>query len=87
MAVRFGFGDNWLRFVSDLKENQVVEAQELLQKLLGLTDRRGLLSSTSGLVVGFFRSSPAGLALTFTHLISTLIQSRRRNLCGTHIIG
>lgn len=53
MTVRFGFGDNWLKFVTDLNEEQIVEAQESLQKLLGQTDLSGLtfldIGSGSGL--------------------------------------
>ena len=53
MAIRFGFGDNWLKFVADLKEEQIVEAQESLQKLLGRADLSGLtfldIGSGSGL--------------------------------------
>ena len=53
MAIRFGFGDNWLKFVADLKEEQIVEAQEALQKLLGRADLSGLtfldIGSGSGL--------------------------------------
>lgn len=53
MAIRFGFGDNWLKFVTNLKKEQVTEAQESLQKLLGRSDLSGLtfldIGSGSGL--------------------------------------
>lgn len=53
MTITFGFGDNWLKFVSDLKEEQIVEAQESLQKLLGRLDLSRLtfldIGSGSGL--------------------------------------
>jgi hypothetical protein len=35
MTVVFGFGNNWVKFAADLKEEQIVEAQASLQKLLG----------------------------------------------------
>ena len=53
MTTRFGFGDNWLKFVADLKEEQIAEAQESLQRLLGRADLPGLtfldIGSGSGL--------------------------------------
>jgi SAM-dependent methyltransferase len=53
MTITFGFGDNWLKFAADLKEEQIVEAQESLQKLLGRMDLSGLsfldIGSGSGL--------------------------------------
>lgn len=53
MTIRFGFGDNWLKFVADLKEDQIVEAEQSLQKLLGRVDLSGLtfldIGSGSGL--------------------------------------
>jgi 2-polyprenyl-6-hydroxyphenyl methylase/3-demethylubiquinone-9 3-methyltransferase len=53
MTVTFRFGDNWLKFAADLKEEQIVGAQESLQKLLGRADLSGLsfldIGSGSGL--------------------------------------
>ena len=53
MTVRFGFGTNWLKFVAELNEKQIVEAQESLQQLLGQADLSGLsfldIGSGSGL--------------------------------------
>jgi SAM-dependent methyltransferase len=53
MTTIFRFGINWLKFVTDLKEEQIVEAQESLQKLLDRADLSGLtfldIGSGSGL--------------------------------------
>jgi 2-polyprenyl-3-methyl-5-hydroxy-6-metoxy-1,4-benzoquinol methylase len=53
MTTIFGFGSNWLKFVADLKEEQITEAQKSLQKLLGREDLTGLtlldIGSGSGL--------------------------------------
>ena len=53
MTVRFGFGNNWLKFVAELNEKQIVEAKESLQQLLGQADLSGLsfldIGSGSGL--------------------------------------
>ncbi len=53
MTVRFGFGENWQRFVGDLTDEQIAEAQESLQKLLNQTNLSGLtfldIGSGSGL--------------------------------------
>jgi 2-polyprenyl-3-methyl-5-hydroxy-6-metoxy-1,4-benzoquinol methylase len=53
MTIRFGFGDNWQKFVASLKEEQIVEAKESLERLLGQTDLAGLsfldIGSGSGL--------------------------------------
>jgi 2-polyprenyl-6-hydroxyphenyl methylase/3-demethylubiquinone-9 3-methyltransferase len=53
MTVRFKFGDNWLKFIADLNEHQITDAQESLQRLLGRTHLSGLtfldIGSGSGL--------------------------------------
>ena len=53
MSVRFGFGENWLRFAENLKGDQIAEAQESLRGLLGRNDLTGLtfidIGSGSGL--------------------------------------
>ena len=53
MTARFEFGDNWLKFVTSLKDEQIAEAQKSLQRLLGRTDLSGLsfldIGSGSGL--------------------------------------
>jgi SAM-dependent methyltransferase len=53
MTIAFGFGDNWLKFAAELKEEQIVEAQRSLQTLLGRADLSGLtfldIGSGSGL--------------------------------------
>lgn len=53
MTVRFGFGSNWLKFIANLSEDQIFEAQKSLQRLLGKEDLMGLtfldVGSGSGL--------------------------------------
>lgn len=53
MTTTFGFGDNWLKFAANLSDEQIVEAQKSLQKLLGRADLSGLtfldIGSGSGL--------------------------------------
>ena len=53
MTTTFGFGGNWLQFAADLKDQQIVEAQASLQKLLGRVNLSGLtfldIGSGSGL--------------------------------------
>jgi 2-polyprenyl-6-hydroxyphenyl methylase/3-demethylubiquinone-9 3-methyltransferase len=41
MTTRFGFGDNWLRFITDLNDEQIAQAQESLRRLLGSSDLTG----------------------------------------------
>jgi 2-polyprenyl-3-methyl-5-hydroxy-6-metoxy-1,4-benzoquinol methylase len=48
MAVRFRFGENWLKFTTDLGPEQIVEAQKSVSRLLGRDD----LSSLSFLDIG-----------------------------------
>jgi 2-polyprenyl-6-hydroxyphenyl methylase/3-demethylubiquinone-9 3-methyltransferase len=42
MTTTFGFGNNWLKFAANLSDEQIVEAQKSLQKLLGRADLSGL---------------------------------------------
>jgi 2-polyprenyl-6-hydroxyphenyl methylase/3-demethylubiquinone-9 3-methyltransferase len=63
MTVVFGFGNNWVKFATDLKEEQIVEAQASLQKLLGREDLSGLtlldIGSGGGLSSLVARWAPA----------------------------
>jgi glycosyltransferase involved in cell wall biosynthesis/SAM-dependent methyltransferase len=51
---RFGFGDNWRRFVDHIDEFRLAQAEQSLKALLGLDDLRGLsfldIGSGSGIV-------------------------------------
>jgi SAM-dependent methyltransferase len=53
MSVRFGFGENWLKFAADLRPEQIVEAEKSLSRLLDRNDLSGLsfldIGSGSGL--------------------------------------
>lgn len=50
---RFGFGDNWADFLNGLTEARIREAEESLQKMLGIEDLKGIrmvdIGSGSGL--------------------------------------
>ena len=54
MTVRFGFGENWIKFAADLRSEQIVEAEKSLSRLLGSDELSGLsfldIGSGSGLI-------------------------------------
>jgi 2-polyprenyl-3-methyl-5-hydroxy-6-metoxy-1,4-benzoquinol methylase len=61
MADRFEFGDNWLKFAANLKEEQIGEARESLQTMLGRTDLSGLTFLDIGSGSGLFSLAARGL--------------------------
>jgi 2-polyprenyl-3-methyl-5-hydroxy-6-metoxy-1,4-benzoquinol methylase len=66
-ARRFGFGDNWRRFLDHLDEDRVVEAERSLMKMLGRTSLEGQRFLDVGCGSGIFSLAAVQLGAARVH--------------------
>lgn len=65
--LRFEFGENWERFIANLTEDQIIEAEESLRSMLKVETLKGRSFLDMGSGSGLFSLTAARLGATYVH--------------------